>query len=81
MILQDTKILITVQIVDNRRSILLIFALATGLFDAIGRAVQTVERAALVVENELKLWAEALELAGKALAVGFNALAFGVGWG
>ena len=69
---QNTRILVTVQIVDDTRSIMFLLALATGLFEFLHRSM-------VALQDEIDLWAEAVSLAGKVISITGRSLAFGLG--
>jgi len=70
--LQATRILISVQIVDDNDSAVFIFALILSIFERLHRAI-------LAIRAEWQMWREAVGLANKVIAIGYKSLAFGVG--
>jgi hypothetical protein len=72
MILQATRILVSVQIVDDNDSVVFVFALILSIFERLHQAI-------LSIRAEWRIWCEAVGLANKVIVISFKALAFGVG--
>lgn len=72
MILRATRILVSVQIVDDNDSAVFVFALILSIFERLHRVI-------LAIRAEWQMWREAVRLANKVIVIGFKALAFGIG--
>lgn len=70
--LQATRILVSVQIVDDNDSMMFVFALVLSIFERLHQAI-------LAIRAEYQIWCEAIKLTNKVIIIGLKSLAFGVG--
>lgn len=70
--LQATRILVSIQIVDDNDSAVFVFALILSIFERLHQAF-------LTILAEWQILSEAIRLTNKVVVIGFKALAFGVG--
>lgn len=69
---QATRILVSIQIIDDNNSAVYVFGLILSIFERLHQAI-------LAIRAEWQAWRGAVRLANLVIVIGLKSLAFGVG--